>query len=160
MFCNPAKRELSQLIEVASKMVYFRTIILLLVSGLPLNVGACDYGCANSANELECVLQFYPDIYIENPEYFWKVLNLSRDNAFSCSSLKVTTDFLRIVRLPNFGADLEEFVSEGIETLCVNQPVCFKQAMSILDENTQRSIKIKLENPLYLESSKISACYH
>lgn len=140
-------------------MLLLRMILLLLVASLPLNVGACDYGCPNSANELQCVLRFYPKIYRENPEYFWKVLNRSRDSALSCSSIKVTTEFLRTVRLPNPGADLEEFVSEGIETLCVKQPVCFKRAMNMLDDKTRRIIKTKLENPLYFETSDVSACY-
>lgn len=159
MFYNPAKPAISPSIVAVNKMVLLRIILLLLVSGLPLNVEAYDYGCPNSANELRCVLRLYPAIYRENPEYFWKVLNRSRDSALSCSSIKVTADFLRIVRLPNPGADLEEFVSEGIETLCVNQPVCFKRAMSMLDEKTRRSIKMKLESPLYFETSEISACY-
>ena len=140
-------------------MLLLRAILLLFVSGLPLNVEACDYGCPNSANELQCVIRFYPEIYQENPEYFWKVLNRSRDSALSCSSLKVTTDFLRIVRLSNSGADLEEFVSKGIETLCAKQPVCFKRAMSMLDEKSRRNIKMKLEKPLYFETGEIFACY-
>lgn len=140
-------------------MTLLRTILLALIYGLPLSVEARDYGCPNSVNELRCVLRFYPAIYRQNPEYFWKVLNRSRDSALSCNSIKVTMDFLRIVRLPAPGADLEEFVSEGVEQLCVNQPVCFKRAISMLDEKTRRSIKIKLENPLYYESSELSACY-
>lgn len=140
-------------------MALLQRVLLLIVFGLSFNVNARDYGCPNSANELRCALKLYPAIYRENPEYFWKVLNRARNNALSCRSVNGTADFLRIVSLPSPGADLEEFVSEGIETLCVNQPVCFKRAMSMLDEKTRRNVKVKLENPLYFETSELSSCY-
>lgn len=135
-----------------------RAVILLLIYGLPLSVAAHGYKCHTLDDELQRVLKLYPAVYRENPEYFWKVLNQARDNALSCDSAKQTADFLRIVRLPNAGADLQEFVSEGIETLCVNQPVHFKRAMEMLDEKTRHSIKVKLNTPLYFEASELSAC--
>lgn len=139
-------------------MALLRAVILLLIYGLPLSVDAHGYKCHTSDNELQRVLKLYPAVYRENPEYFWKVLNRARDSALSCGSAKQTADFLRIVRLPDAGADLQEFVSEGIETLCVNQPVCFKRAMEMLDEKTRHSIKVKLDTPLYFETSELSAC--
>jgi hypothetical protein len=140
-------------------MSLLRTVFMLLICGLSLSVEARDYGCSHSSSELRCVIRFYPAIYRNDPEYFWKVLNRSQDNALSCDSVQLTIDFLRIVRLPTPGADLEEFISESVESLCVKQPVCFKQAIGMLDEKTRRAIKTKLETPLYYESSEISACY-
>ena len=141
-----------------NEIVLLRTISILLFFSLPLNAVARDYGCQNSANELRCVLRFYPTIYCENPEYFWKVLNQAGDNALSCNSVKGIADFLHTARLSNAGADLEEFVSESVEKLCINQPVRFKEAMSMLDKKTRRGVQIKLENPLYFEASELSSC--
>lgn len=139
-------------------MALLRAVILLLIFGLPLRVDAHGYKCPTLDNELQRVLKLYPAVYRENPEYFWKVLNRARDNALNCGSTKQTANFLRIVRLPDAGADLQEFVSEGIETLCVNQPVCFKRSMETLDKKTRHSIKVKLDTPLYFETSELSAC--
>lgn len=141
-----------------NEIVLLRTISILLVFSLPLSAVARDYGCQNSANELRCVLRFYPTIYRENPEYFWKVLNQAQVNTLGCNSVKGVADFLHTVRLYNAGADLEEFVSESVETLCVNQPICFKKAMSMLDKKTRRGVQIKLKNPLYFEASELSGC--
>lgn len=139
-------------------MTLLQTICLLLVFSFPLNAATRDHGCPASVNELRCVLRFYPTIYRENPEYFWKVLNQARVNALGGNSTKGVADFLRTVHLTNAGADVEEFVSEGVEMLCINQPVSFKKAMSMLDEKTRRSVNMKLENPLYFEASELSSC--
>lgn len=132
---------------------------MLLFFSRPLDATAArDYGCPKSANELPCVLGFYPAIYRENPKYFWNVLNQARDNALSCNSVKEIADFLHTVRLSNTGADLQELVSEGVEKLCINQPIRFKKAMGMLDKKTRRGVQIKLDNPLYFEAHELSSC--
>lgn len=139
-------------------MTLLRAFILLLLYGLPFNAGACVHRCPTSANELQCVLKHYPAVYRESPEYFWEVLNRARNSAFSCNTVNEAAKFLRIVRLTRVGADLQEFVSEGIETLCVKQPECFKRAMNALDEKTRHDVKVKLGNPLYFEASELAIC--
>ena len=139
-------------------MALLRATILLLVYGMSCSAAACDHKCPTSANELQCVLKHCPAVYRENPEYFWGVLNRARNDAFSCDSVNKTAEFLRIVRLPRMGADLQEYVSEGIETLCVKQPVCFKKAMNALDEKTQHAVKVKLGNPIYFDASDLAIC--
>jgi hypothetical protein len=132
--------------------------ILLLVSSLALNVKASDFECPSSSNELQCVLRHYPAVFRDSPDYFWKVLNRSRDSALRCGSVRAAADFLSVVRMSNPGADFEEFLSEGIETLCVRKPACFKQAMKRLDKTSQLHVKMKLDSPLYFEPSKIAVC--
>lgn len=136
-----------------------RIFSLLVAVGLPLGVAAHDHECQNSENELQCVLKSYPAIYRENPEYFWKVLNQTREAALSCVSNRAAPDFLRLASLANPGADLEEFVSEGIEKLCVTQPVCFRKALGKLDKRSRVAVKKRLANPTYFEPSEFVGCY-
>ena len=135
-----------------------RTIILLLASSLLLSVEAHDIEYSISASELQSVFQLYPTIYRESPEYFWMVLNQSRNRALRCTSVKEIEGFLQIVNLPSQGADLEEFISESVEKLCVKQQKCFNQAMSLLDGTTRRNVKRKLKTPLYFDVDELSGC--
>lgn len=136
-----------------------RILSLLIVASLPLGVAAHDHVCQKLENELQCVLKSYPAIYQESPEYFWKVLNQTREAALSCSSDRVAADFLQLASLANPGADLEEFVSEGIEKLCVTQPACFKRVLGKLNEKNRAAVKKRLANPTYFESSELVGCY-
>lgn len=136
-----------------------RILALLAAMSLPLSVFAHDNGCAESKNELQCVLKSYPAIYQNEPEYFWKVLNHAREAALSCTSIEATAVFFRLVSLSNPGADLEEFTSESIENICVTQPICFKKAMGKVDKKTRMAVKGKLENPIYFETDELTRCY-
>lgn len=126
---------------------------------LPLSGSASGQECSKVKNELNCVLASYPLIYQESSEYFWSVLNHVRESALGCSSMEATTDFLRLASLPNPGADLEEFISEGIEKLCTSQPVCFKEAIGKLDTKNREAVTKKLENPTYFDVGDLVGCY-
>ena len=104
-----------------------------------------------SKNELQGVVKSYPAVYLESPEYFWKVLDKTREAALSCTSDKATADFLQLASLAKSGPDLEEFVSEGIEKLCVTQPVCFRKTLSKLNEKNRVAVKKRLANRIYFE---------
>lgn len=133
-----------------------RLALLFLVLSFSLNVEAQDHRCSGSKDELQCVLKFHSSIYQENPEYFWRVLNQSRDKAESCSSIKATADFLRTATLRNESAELQEFVSEGIESLCAKKPVCFRKSLQLLDGRSRAAVRERLKNPLYLDAEELS----
>ena len=136
-----------------------RLIFIFLVYGFPTNIGSYEYECSN-LSELQCIFRYHSDIYHKDPIYFWKVINHAQYTAYSCKSVKATADFLHITKLHGVGADLEEYISESIETLCVKKPVCLKRAMNMLDKKTQHSVKVKLKNPIYFGKNEIAACYH
>ena len=116
---------------------------------------AKDSRCQHEKSELNCVVTFQSVIYKENPEYFWSVLNRARDNALTCKSINGTSEFLRLVRITNPSTELEEFLSEGIEKLCMEHPICFKKAQSLLDGNIQSKLSNKLLNPLYFDKKTL-----
>jgi hypothetical protein len=134
---------------------FFSYIILLVFSQ-----GAFGHSreCSSSANELRCVIRDHPKNYRDNQEKFWQVLNIARDRAISCKSRKDAVEFLKLSNLPNQGADLQEFLSEGVETLCAKQPICFKQAVKDLTYNDRRKVFMMVKNPTFFDSNELLSC--
>ncbi len=133
-----------------------RLALLFLALSFSLHAEAKDHQCSGSKDELRCVLRFHSSIYQENPEYFWRVLNQSRNKAESCNSVKATADFLRTAMLRNENAELQEFVSEGVETLCAKKPACFRRSLQLLDGKSRAAVREKLKNPLYFDTEELS----
>jgi hypothetical protein len=85
---------------------------------------AKDFGCQKAKSELDCVIKFRTVIYQKN-----------RDHAHICNSVIETRLFLGLIRISNKPIELQEFLSEEFETLCAENPICFKKAKNLLDMN-------------------------
>lgn len=114
--------------------------------------------CKNAVNELNCVVRYRSTIYQQDPDYFWKVLNKARDEALACQSPEKTAEFLKLVGIRNKSAELEEFISEGIEELCADKPACFKQARLLLSKRLRSQLSETLSTPLQREDRELAAC--
>ncbi|WP_411727832.1 hypothetical protein [Methyloglobulus sp.] len=141
-------------------MLRWKDIVLLfifiLLPSLPAH--AKDFGCQKAKSELDCVIKFRTVIYQKNPEYFWKVLYKARDHARICNSAKKTSQFLGLVRISNTPIELQEFLSEEFETLCAENPICFKKAKNLLDSKLQVKLNKSLNNPLFRDIDELNIC--
>lgn len=156
--CSRVKEVALLLLEMEIEMKIFQ--IIFVVFSISAIAGEEDKRCHDYASEeLKCILQHYPESYNQFPAQFWKVINKSYERAMNCTSIEEVEDFLRIVNLANSAVELEEFVQEGIEKLCMKKLSCFKEAVSKLDSNTRLIIRKKLENPLFADESDLATCY-
>lgn len=114
--------------------------------------------CKAAKNELHCVIKFRTVTYQQDPAYFWTVLNKARDDALACNSAEKTAEFLQLVGVKTSIVELDEFISEGIETLCVDQYICFKKAQRLLNKQLRSKLVTKLSTPLYHESEDLESC--
>ena len=60
--------------------------------------------------------------------------------------------------MDNSPAEVEEFLSEGLETLCTEKPALFKEAMQLLDLNLRVKLNEKLNQPLFREKEELRTC--
>lgn len=97
-------------------------------------------------------------VYNDNPEFFWKLLNEMKEKAYSANSLNEINQFMKLLQINNPSAEVEEFLSEGFETLCAEKPILFKETMRQLDLNLRAKLNKKLDQPLFREEKELEAC--
>jgi len=107
--------------------------------------------CSGSSENLKCLEQHFDELYTQNYEHFWVILNKSGDEARQCQSIKKTAEFLRLARIKTGNAEFNEFFAKTIENLCVNSPLCFKKASRFFDKETQTNLAAMFDNPLFFD---------
>lgn len=126
---------------------------------MPIHVEAKNKECKKVDSELINFINHSEDIYKNNPDYFWEFSNKTRDLAYSNSSTKSISNFLKLASITNFPAEFGEFLSEGIETVCVEKPLIFKKAMTSLDAKLQKKLVKQLNEPIYYNNEELKACH-
>ena len=123
---------------------------------LNANNNECRQNCLRSILSID--LKNSASIYSDNPEFFWKLLNEMKEKAYSANSLNEINQFMKLLQINNPPAEVEEFLSEGLETLCAEKPVLFKETMRLLDLNLRTKLNKKLDQPLFREEKELEAC--
>lgn len=140
-------------------MFFLRNItFILFITLIPINAEANNKECKKAISELNNFINHSEDIYKNNPSYFWEFLNKTRDLAYSNNSTKNVSNFLRLVSIANPPAEFDEFLSDGIETLCIEKPLVLKKTMLALDTKLQKKLVKKLNAPLYYAREELKAC--
>jgi len=96
------------------------------------------------------------DPYVEYYDQYWDLLHHSYETA--CSSPLATADFLSLASWRPLPADAGEFISEGVETLCLQETVCFKEAVKTLALDERNAIEEILKNPLFYDAEALRIC--
>ncbi len=107
--------------------------------------------CSGSSANLECLEQHFDELYAQDYERFWAILNKSANEAKQCRSTKKTAEFLGLARIKIRGAEFEEFFAQTTENLCMSSPRCFKRASRLLDKGIQKNLAAMLDNPLFVD---------
>ena len=111
--------------------------------------------CTGKNETLDCAKKHSYELYSQNLDLFWKILNKAADKAHKCNSDKSTAEFLKLVQIPRDG-ELAEYYSEHIENLCISNTKCFLDALLLLDPFDQDRIIYELYNPTFKESKEIT----
>lgn len=111
--------------------------------------------CVGKDETLDCLRKHSYELYSQNLDLFWKILNKAADKAHKCNNNKTTADFLKLVQIPRDG-ELAEYYSEHVENLCVSDTKCFLDALLLLNPFDQDRIIHELYNPTFKESSEIT----
>lgn len=141
-------------------MFFLRNVtFVLFITLIPINVEANNEECKKTVSELNNFINHSEDIYKNNPDYFWEFSNKTRDLAYSNNSTKNVSNFLKLLSITNFPAEFDEFLSEGIETLCIEKPLTFKKAIVSQDAKLQKKLVKKFNAPLYYSREELKACH-
>jgi len=140
-------------------MINFRRLnfCLLFSSFLLIALASKSYSaqlCTGKNETLDCLKQHSYELYSQNMDLFWSILNKAADKAHQCNNNKSTADFLKLVQIPRDGA-LAEYYSEHVEDLCVSKTKCFLDSLLLLDPFDQDRIIYELHNPTFKESAEI-----
>jgi hypothetical protein len=114
--------------------------------------------CTGRDATLDCLKKHSSELYSENYELFWKILNDAARKANTCKSKQDTAAFLNLVQMPRDGA-LAEFFRENIENLCVSNAKCFFEALILLEPFDQDRVIYELYNPIFTEPSEITGAF-
>ncbi len=126
------------------------------VNTLNANNNECHQNCLKL--NIKSNLKNSADIYNANPELFWELLNEMKEKAYSASSLDEINQFMKLLQINNPPAEVEEFLSESLETLCAEKSILFKEAMRLLDLNLRVKLNKKLDQPLFREEKELGTC--
>lgn len=103
-----------------------------------------------------CVMQNYPQSYELEREKFWEVLNNGRRQAEAAASVDPILEFLQVAILRSDTAELVEFISESVETLCIRKPELFIEPHRMLDVLMNAAVDHILANPMYFDAKELT----
>lgn len=81
-----------------------------------------------------------------------------RNNALATDSPNEIYQFLQIFKLENYPVEVEEFLSESIETLCADKSTILKKAMQQLNPQLSTKLNEKLKYSLFREEKELEKC--
>lgn len=142
--------------SLQNKAIVLFFMFFLIAETLDASDNECSQNCFKL--EMDSIIKNHTDIYRDNPELFWKVLNEARVKAYMADSFNEINQFMGFLRIDNPPAEVEEFFSEGLENLCAEKPIFFKEAMRLLDSNLRTELNKKLNQPLFREEKELKAC--
>ena len=111
--------------------------------------------CQSEVNQLACLKANFDALYEENFDRFWAIVHEAAAKAEKCSLLPDTVDFLDLVKIKSNNTEFNEFFSEIIERMTTRETECLLNAVTMMDEASQKLIMGKLRNPLFGESATI-----
>jgi hypothetical protein len=111
--------------------------------------------CTGENATLDCLKKNSFELYSQNMDLFWSILNKAANEAHKCNNNKSTADFLKLVQITRDGA-LAEYFSEHIENLCRSNTKCFLDALLLLDPFDQDRLIYELYIPTFTESTEIT----
>lgn len=120
------------------------------------NCGFADGVCVNNMATLDCVKNNFNEAYVYDYKNFWKIINSSGEKAVMCNKSDDLTNFMRLIEVrKSSNAEFEEYYSQTIEKVCVENDKCFFEAMTQLSPGAQISIVKLLKAPLFQDTSLI-----
>jgi hypothetical protein len=96
----------------------------------------------------------------KNRPLFWEIVHASARGAVKCQSSDRVVEFLSLARLGRGSAEFDEFLSENIEQLAVQQGECLLNALTICDEDTKHATIQMLANPLFAGPGEIDHLFY
>lgn len=145
-------------------MTYFKVIrgvgIVLLV--MVSHTVAADTICSGISANLKCLKLNFDQLYAEDYVTFWEVLNKSAEEATQCRSINKAAEYLDLARITTRNAEFNEAFSKGAEEFCLRSPSCFKQAINLLDSETQGKLASMMDNPTFIDRGELrkADCLH
>jgi hypothetical protein len=121
--------------------------------------------CKSARNELWCIVNEYN---LETPRFFngryydylFSILHRDYESAFKCDSVETTAKYIyNVASFATRGAELDEYISESIETLCIEKPKCFNSAMKLLNNDIRAIIEKRFVEVPFHTNEEISRCY-
>jgi hypothetical protein len=151
-------RDILNILNTRNTAIYY-----LIVSSLLFVAFSTDcYGaslCTGRDATLDCLKKHSFELYSENYELFWKILNDAARKANTCKSKQDTAAFLNLVQITRDG-ELAEFFSENLENLCVSNTKCFFDALLLLEPFDQDRLIYELHNPFSKKTSEITEAFN
>ena len=112
-----------------------------------------------SKHDLTYLKDNFSELYNQNHELFWDILNNGAENAKKCSSPTYTRDFLDLVRFFRGSAELGEFFGETVERLCVSNPKCFFDSLIKLNNEAKYKVIDMLLYPVTLQEAQVQGIF-
>jgi len=112
--------------------------------------------CAKSVSEFSCLKNNFDVMYASDYRKFWQVANLAAKKAEKCEDMADVSAFFQLAVIKKSGnAEFEEFFSQTVERICVENNECFFSALVKENVQTQSAIVGMLKNPLFQNQKSI-----
>jgi len=136
-----------------SFLVSFLTIAFIIpISSAPSSDELQD--CAKDPSNFPCFRKNFHDIYEADCKLFWELWIHHENEAKSCSSLSLTSQFISLVE--DCDGILEEAMHEFIENMVLDDVSCLLGSIEKLDDDTmEHLVRYYFKTPLYHQPSEI-----
>lgn len=141
------------LLSKISILIFF---LILSLQGQSAEVNRGQFKCLKS--DIEYLIENHEELYKDNNKVYWELLNRMRNKAYATDSSNEIYQFLLILKIENIPTEVDEFLSEGFETLCVEKPILLKMAQQQLVYQLSTKLNEKLKNPLFHEEKELKGC--
>lgn len=116
--------------------------------------------CQKSMETLGCLKTNFDELYASDYQMFWKILHSSAEQASTAGNISKLVEFLEMAGVTGKGnAEFEEFFSQTIETVCVNNTEYFLDALMTMAPKSQSEVLKILQNPLFKSSEEINGSF-
>ncbi|ADU65716.1 hypothetical protein Selin_0981 [Desulfurispirillum indicum S5] len=120
-----------------------------------ISLYGCVYVDGKTPSNLQYLGQNFDQIYMDDYKLFWRILHDAASRARTCLDVSQTTEFIGLAKTMRGNAEFNEFLSEEIEMLAIDQTECFLSAWHNADEPTQAGVLRKLKSPLFIEPTAL-----
>jgi hypothetical protein len=130
-------------------------MILVVVSLSPSFAASKKKEICPSPVSMACMKKNFAALYQENNEVFFSAYRKHQDKALKCNDAKTTADYFALAPVIEMNAEVSEDFGEVSEKLITENPRCFLDAASLLDDQSLKSlINDYIKKPTFEDEKK------
>lgn len=134
-----------------SPSVFLMLAILLSSCASPKSIGK--NGDEAPPKNFEYLLNNFDQFYASDYALFWDVIRAAADKARKCEIVEDSVRFIGLSKNESNNAEFNEFFSDAVEHMALENPKCLLAAISKSDGTVRSAMLNRLRHPIFVEVS-------